>query len=150
MFRKALLIRSTVARGRSYSSKPKTDEYGIPFEPTWSVAGLLSSYQKPSISSRILIRLHELAALESPQEGTPQFESLKGEMSELVRLVEAVKLVDTQGIVVAARWDTEDADKRNAELAPHVIPEGQELLRHASRTQDGFYLVDADRKRKPS
>jgi Asp-tRNA(Asn)/Glu-tRNA(Gln) amidotransferase C subunit len=114
------------------------------------VTELLSSYPKPAISSRTLNRLHELAALIPPEEGTPEYAELKERMSELVRLVEAVKFVDTQGISVAARWDKEDADRGNAGLRLNDIPEGQDLLKHAARTQDGFYLVDADRKKKLS
>jgi Asp-tRNA(Asn)/Glu-tRNA(Gln) amidotransferase C subunit len=127
-----------------------TDEYGIPLTPSWSVTELLSSYTKPTISSQTLNHLHDLAALVPPDDNTPEYSKLKGEISELVRLVEAVKLVDTQGFSVSARWDKEDADKRNAEVPPKDIPEGQELLKHAARTQHGFYLVDADRKGKLS
>lgn len=149
MLRRASYIRPLAMCWRSYSSTAKTDEYGIPLKPIWSVTELLSSYPKPSVSSQTLIRLHELAALVPPAEGTPQHARLKEEMSELVRLVEAVKLVDTQGVTVVPRWDTEDADRRNSNLPSKDIPDGQELLKHAARTQDGFYLVDADRKRKP-
>ncbi|KAJ3565813.1 hypothetical protein NP233_g7408 [Leucocoprinus birnbaumii] len=130
------------------------DEYGIPLSPTWSVTKLLSSYPEPSISPQTLNRLHELAALVPPAEGTPEHETLRKEISELVRLVEAVKLVDTQGVSVSARWDKEDADKLNAEVIPDDLSNKGErldlLLRHAARTQDGYYIVDADRKRNVS
>ncbi|KAF5363795.1 hypothetical protein D9756_000786 [Leucocoprinus leucothites] len=131
-------------------STTQTDECGIPLTSTWSVTELLSSYPKPSISSQTLNRLHDLAALIPPVEGTSAHAKLREEISELVRLVEAVKLVDTKGVSVSARWDQEDADKWSVESLPKEIPEGQELLKHAARTENGFYLVDADRKKKLS
>lgn len=148
MLKTVLRFHPLLMRCRPYSTRIKADELGIPLGPTWSVTNLLSSYPKPTIPSQTLIRLHELAALVPPAEGTPEHVQLQEEISELVRLVEAVKLVDTQGVSVATRWDGEDADKRHRELPLGVIPEGHELLRHAARTQEGFYLVDADRKRK--
>ncbi len=111
---------------------------------------LLTSYPKPSVSFQTLTRLHELAALVPPAEGTSGEAKLKEEISELVRLVEAVKLIDTQGVSFATRWDEEDMDRRNPQLPPRDISEGQELLKHAARTKDGFYLVDADRRRNSS
>jgi len=58
--------------------------------------------------------------------------------------------VDTSGILVSARWGEEDADRQNAELPLQDISEGQELLKHAARVENGFYLVDADRKKSIS
>jgi len=110
----------------------------------------LSSYPKPLISSQTLNHLHKLAALIPPTQDTPEYEKLRKEVSELIWLVDAVRLVDTKGVLVSARWDKEDADRQNAELPPQDIPEGQELLKHAARVENGFYLVDADRKRSIS
>ncbi|KAF7776310.1 hypothetical protein Agabi119p4_4703 [Agaricus bisporus var. burnettii] len=143
--RTILRLRTISVRYRPYATKIKTDEYAIPLRPTWSVTELLSSYPKPAVSSKTLIRLHELAALVPPAEGTAEHVDLQKEISELVRLVEAVRLIDTQGVSVATRWDREDADKRHE--IPEVGPQGQELLEHAARTHDGFYVVDTDRKR---
>lgn len=150
MFRRVLPIRAPSVLWKAHSTLPKADKYGIPLKPTWSVNELLSSYPKPSVSSQTLTRLHELSALVPPAEGTAKEVRLKEQMSELVRLVEAVKLIDTQGVSFATRWDEEDADRRNAELPPIAVSEGQELLKHAARTKEGFYLVDADRRRNSS
>lgn len=135
---------------RRYSRVTKTDEYGIPTAPTWSVTSLLSSYPRPLISSQTLNHLHKLAALIPPTQDTPEYEKLRKEVSELIRLVGAVRLVDTSGILVSARWGEEDADRQNAELPLQDISEGQELLKHAARVENGFYLVDADRKKSIS
>jgi len=107
----------------------------------------LSSYPKPLISSQTLNHLHKLAALIPPTQDTLEYEKLKKEVSQLIWLVDAVRLVDTRGILVSVRWGKEDADRQNAELPLQDIPEGQELLKHATRVKSGFYLVDADRKR---
>lgn len=143
--RTILRLRTSSARCRSYATKIKTDEYAIPLSPVWSVTELLSSYPQPAVSSQTLTRLHELAALVPPAEGTTEHIQLQKELSDLVRLVEAVKLVDTQGVSVATRWDKEDIDKQHDET-PGANPQGQELLKHAARTHNGFYLVDSDRK----
>lgn len=126
-----------------------TDPYGIPLEPTWSVNKLLSSYPTPSLSSETLIRLHELSALIPPAEGTPEHATLKQEMEDLIRLVEAVKLVDT-GNVNTKNFSFEGTDRQ--ESAQHIESAGQEvhgtkLLDFASRTSEGFYVVETDRQR---
>ena len=72
----------------------ETDSHAIPTRPTWSVNELLSSYPKPQISPATLKHLHELSALIPPEEGTPEHAKLTAEMENLVKLVEAVKLVD--------------------------------------------------------
>src|ERR1700726_1975437 len=74
--------------------RPETDALGIPLRPTWSVDELLSSYPKPSTTPATLRRLHELSALLPPAEDTPEHDALKRELDELIRLVEAVKLVE--------------------------------------------------------
>lgn len=141
---------------RRLVSKPAvdTDECGIPVKPTWSVNELLSSYPTPSISSATLRRLHELSALVPPEEGTPEHEKMRRELEHLVRLVEAVKLVkvdrhadDTipdgriwaQGKGIPLKEDASrvrDDEKR-----------GRDLLKLASRTLDGMYVVETDRQR---
>lgn len=126
------------------------DACGIPLEPTWSVDKLLSSYTKPTLSSTTLIRLHELSALIPPSEGTPEHNALKQEMEEFIRLVEAVKLVDTKGVHPAAHRNEENKDGQPSYCeSPSAQKElsGRDLLKHASRTLNGFYVVDSDRKR---
>ncbi|KAJ7276105.1 hypothetical protein B0H12DRAFT_1083654 [Mycena haematopus] len=127
-----------VAR-RVFSSLPKnaveTDSCGIPHRPTWSVNELLSSYPVPSLAPRTLKHLHDLSALVPPEEGTTKYRKLNTELEELIRLVEAVKMRDDPG-------------KQGVELIlAHKSPPngGRSLLKHAARTRDGFYIVDADK-----
>ncbi|KAG6914301.1 hypothetical protein DXG01_001209 [Tephrocybe rancida] len=124
------------------SVKHETDECGIPLEPTWSVHELLSSYPKPTLSSAALTRLYELSALIPPEEGSPEHAKLKGEMEELIKLVEAVKMVDTSD-VHPTHFKLPDQQTPTFDNEPS----GQLLLRNAARTKDGFYVVDSDRKR---
>ncbi|KAM5534891.1 hypothetical protein V8D89_011446 [Ganoderma adspersum] len=142
---------------RYKSTLGEVDPTGIPLKPTWSVNELLSSYPRPTISPSTLKQLHELSALIPPAEGTPEHAKLTREMEELVRLVEAVKLVDVSGVTEEGSvpdgriWaagegvllDTEAfAISEDANAA-----EGRALLTHASRTMDGLYVVEADKPR---
>lgn len=72
-------------------------------------------------------------------------------MEEMVRLVEAVKLINTDGVVVMGRGEREDTDRSDTqqgiESSPKEDSTGQALLKHASRTMEGFYIVEADRTR---
>jgi len=124
------------------------DDCGIPNKPTWSVDELLSSYPSPTLSSATLLRLHQLSALIPPAEGTTEHRTLKKELEEFVRLVEAVKLVDTRGIQPAMSHGRID------EQTHHKLPQmgecevnGTQLLKHATHEQDGFYVVDSDKMR---
>ena len=140
-------------------SKFQTDSCGIPLQPTWSVNDLLSSYPTPTITSSTLRRLHELSALIPPAEDTQEHDILKQEMENLVKLVEAVKLVDVKdgsssadagmrlqdGRVWADGTGTQSVgvpDQAETEIS------GSALLRFASRTSDGLYVVDADRAKR--
>ncbi|KAG2370112.1 hypothetical protein BDR07DRAFT_1322858 [Suillus spraguei] len=130
----------------------ETDTYGIPLKPTWSVQELLSSYPAPSISPATFKRLHELSALLPPEEGTPEYVKLKHELEELIKLVEAAKLIKVEetdnisipdGRVMAQesgipldRIPREDGDVR-----------GRDLLPYASRSVNGMYVVETDRSR---
>ncbi|RDX53595.1 hypothetical protein OH76DRAFT_1342798 [Lentinus brumalis] len=132
----------------------EVDSTGIPLKPTWSVHELLSSYPRPTVSPATLKRLHELSALIPPLEGTPEHAKLSQEMEELVRLVEAVKLVDVNevaedGPVPDGRiWASGEAVSLNAgALGEAETVGGRSLLQHASRTVDGLYVVEADKPR---
>ncbi|KAG2339829.1 hypothetical protein BDR05DRAFT_967438 [Suillus weaverae] len=130
----------------------ETDTYGIPLKPTWSVQELLSSYPAPSISPATFRRLHELSALLPPEEGTPEYVKLKHELEELIKLVEATKLIKVEetgnigipdGRIITEgsgipldRTLREDGDMR-----------GQDLLSYASRSANGMYVVETDRSR---
>lgn len=132
----------------------ETDDCGIPLNPTWSVHDLLNSYPKPKLSSETLKKLHRLSALTPPEEGTPEHAKLTSELEDLIKLVEAVRLVDCSEL--KSEDDSKIPDGRilprgvGIDLSGIGIEEvkdgGRELLKHAARTQDGFYVVDADRR----
>jgi len=128
-----------------------TDSCGIPVRPTWSVLTLLSSYPKPTVSSATLSRLHELSALIPPADGTQEHTSLKRDVEDLVRLVEAVKLVDTKDVYITGACEGQSAHHLDdVRPLPEIVGQGTSggtLLDCASRTLDGFYVVDGDRKR---
>jgi len=64
----------------------------------------------------------------------------------MVKLVEAVKQVDTDGVSLAGRGEKEDGDRTHQ--TPQFQGEhGQTLLKYAARTENGLYAVDAERKR---
>ncbi|KAJ7688438.1 hypothetical protein B0H17DRAFT_659874 [Mycena rosella] len=133
---------------RVCSTLPKraieTDAFGIPLRPTWSVNDLLSSYPTPSLAPHTFNRLHELSALIPPEENTPEFEKLKAGLEDLIRLVEAVKLVNTEDVTAFGSDDPVSQVAENNELQ-ELSYSGRFLLQHAARTRDGFYLVDADK-----
>ncbi|EIM85592.1 uncharacterized protein STEHIDRAFT_59495 [Stereum hirsutum FP-91666 SS1] len=138
----------------SISTLAETDDCGIPLRPTWSVHELLSSYPKPKLSSTTLSHLHRLSALAPPEEGTPEHTKLTSELEDLVKLVEAVKLVDCSEL----QTEQEENKIPDGRILPkgvgidltggsvEEVKDGRELLKHAARTEDGFYVVDADRR----
>lgn len=147
-----LVLRHPLPFGsRSVKHRVDTDEHGIPLRPTWSVNDLLSSYPKPSITPSTLQRLHELSALLPPKEGSPEHTKLKGELEELIRLVEAVKLVkvssEEEHVPDARIWaegtglPLEEPSESTEEVG------GQELLRYAAKSSGDMYLVEAERRK---
>lgn len=132
-----------------------TDACGIPLQPTWSVNDLLSSYPIPTITSATFKRLHELSALLPPAEGTEEHDKLKQELEDLVKLVEAVKLVDLsaesriKGGIPDGRICAEGTSAQPADFQVATDGEvvGADLLRYGARTADGLYMVDSDRNR---
>ncbi|KAF8138676.1 hypothetical protein EV363DRAFT_1314503 [Boletus edulis] len=129
----------------------QTDACGIPLKPTWSLRQLVSSYPSPSLSPATFQHLHELSALLPPREGTPEYDITKKELDELVRLVEAVKLVNvdrpTDSSIPDGRvW----AEGTGIPLTKEPFDEkiqGTKLLHYASRTLEGMYVVETDRER---
>lgn len=119
----------------------ETDSCGLPLRPTWSVNDLLSSYPTPSFTPHKLKHLHELSALLPPEEDTPEYGKLKAGLEELVRLVEAVKMVNTENV---ATFRSHDPGRQVAPVQDQP-DDGRSLLQHAARTRDGFYVVDADK-----
>ncbi|KAH9894393.1 hypothetical protein C8Q73DRAFT_790938 [Cubamyces lactineus] len=151
------LVRSSSSvRRQLKSTLTEVDASGIPLKPTWSVNELLSSYPRPTITPAMLKRLHELSALLPPEEGTLEHTKLTEEVEDLVKLVEAVKLVDVgevaeDGVPDGRIWAK--GEGINLKAVPHddaVDSEaagGRALLAHASRTMDGFYVVETDKPR---
>ncbi|EKM59444.1 uncharacterized protein PHACADRAFT_249940 [Phanerochaete carnosa HHB-10118-sp] len=132
----------------------EVDECGIPRGPTWSVNELLSSYPKPTITPATLKKLHNLSALIPPGENTSEHAKLTAEVESLVKLVEAVKLVDFGQHEVSQAGDIPDgriwAEGTGIRLERDEVSQelhGRDLLRNASRTEDGLYVVDIDRSR---
>ncbi|KAJ7283502.1 hypothetical protein C8J57DRAFT_1498550 [Mycena rebaudengoi] len=125
------------------SSILETDSCGIPIRPTWSVNELLSSYPTPSIPPSAFTHLHRLSALIPPEEGTPEYSQLKLELEDLIRLVEAVKIVDTKHVVGLP--DREDPGRHAADVAATQEVASRSLLKHSARAREGFYIVDADK-----
>ncbi|KAF9222052.1 hypothetical protein BS17DRAFT_232687 [Gyrodon lividus] len=130
-----------------------TDACGIPLKPTWSVRELLSSYPSPCLSPATFKRLHELSALAPLPECTPEYDLMKKELDELVRLVEAVKLIDVERSADDSIPDGRICAEGTGIPLTKVVKwkndetHGRELLKHASRTVDGMYIVETDRKR---
>lgn len=141
---------SRTLRALLQSRQVVTDACGIPLKPTWSLRELISSYHSPILSSATFQRLHELSALITPTEGTPEYDTTKKELDELVRLVEAVKLVNvdrpTDSFIPDGRvWAENTGILLTKE--PHDEIQGTRLLHVANRTLEGMYVVETDRER---
>ncbi|KAL0949864.1 hypothetical protein HGRIS_009897 [Hohenbuehelia grisea] len=124
------------------TSAPETNSLGIPLKATWSVNDLLSSYPNPTLTHETLEQLHKLAALKPPARETPEYTALKKSMEVIIRLVEAVKLVDT-GSVRMAEASYDQTHHRPIEQDVRE-PRGRDLLKYARSTSGEFYVVDTD------
>ena len=129
----------------SHSIKHEVDSCCIPIQPTWSVHQLLESYPCPKLSSTTIDRLYELSALAPPKKDTLQYEQLKKDLEGMVKLVEAVKQVNTNGVPLVGRGEKEDGDRM--QQISQSEEHGETLLKYAARTENGFYAVDAERRR---
>ena len=129
-----------------HSIKHQVDFCGIPVQPTWSVHQLIESYASPKLSSTTIDRLYELSALAPPKKHTLQYEKMKKDLEDMVKLVEAVKKVNTNGVHLVGRGEKEDGD-RIQQNSRYEGEHGQTLLKYAARTKNKFYAVDAERKR---
>jgi hypothetical protein len=91
-----------------------------------------------------------------PKEGSPEHARLTEEMQDLVKLVEAVKLVNTDsvgdenGVPDGRIW----AEGTGIDLDAEPIPadgnevHGRDLLKYAKNTSpEGLYLIDSDRSK---
>ena len=91
-------LNSSLSYKPTLRTEVETDENAITIRPTWSVNELLSSYPRPAISPATLKHLHALSALIPLEEGFPERAKLTKEMQDLVKLVEAVRFVDTDSV----------------------------------------------------
>lgn len=153
---RAARLTSSLSHNPTLRTDIETDEHGIPIRPTWSVNELLSSYPKPTISPATLKHLHALSALIPPEEGSPEHVKLAEEMQDLVKLVEAVKLVNTDSVdegnsVPDGRiWAEGTGIDLDAEPVPVDENEvrGRGLLKYAKNVSpEGLYLIDSDRSK---
>ncbi|KAF8339160.1 uncharacterized protein EI90DRAFT_3040676 [Cantharellus anzutake] len=119
--------------------------------PTWSVHELLSTYPAPKISDATLVKLHRVSALIPPPLDSHAYSERKHQLEELIRLVEAVKLVDvssTRGTSIPdGRVWTQgrpiDAPDLNNESSAPQVSEERNILQHASKSVDGYYVVES-------
>ena len=114
---------------------------------TWSVNELLSTYPAPTLQPATLTRLHKVSALTPAPEDSAEFSKLKFEVEELVRLVEAVKLVDashasSDGRILEAERGLPMQPEEASNLSEKSAQNGTRLLQHASRTAGSFYFVE--------
>ena len=165
--RRAAVLGVRTSLAKAYTSVPYTlldgeeADDAIPQHPTWSVHELISSYPRPQISNETLKKLHQLSALVPPEEGSSEHERMRRELEELVRLVEAVKLVDTGGgstgettcIVDGRVWPegmgmalTKEKSIKEFEGVEEG-ESGANLLKYASDTRNGLYTVESERSR---
>ena len=149
-------LRSSLSSNRTLRTDVEADEDGIPVRPTWSINSLLSFYPKPTISPATLKHLHTLSALIPPEEGSSEHERLTGEMQELVKLIEAVKLINTNslgggdGIPNGRIWVEGTGIDPDAEPTPVDKKEvqGRDLLKFAKNVSPGgLSLVGSDRSK---
>jgi hypothetical protein len=136
---------------RHNSTKTAVDSLGVPLRATWSVEKLLSTYPAPVLSHDTLARLHRLSALQPPEQSSSKAETLRLELEELLRLVEAVKLVNTSTLGGPEHADIPDSrvwpEGRGIALdepGPKHLDEvhGKDLLKHARKHVDEQYVVE--------
>jgi len=98
-------------------------------------------------------RLHSLSALVPLEEGSPEHAKPTEEMKDLVKLVEAVKLVNTDSVddgnSIPDGW--EELGRGGTDAEPISVDEnevpGRDLLKHANVSSEGLYLFDSDRSK---
>ena len=115
--------------------------------------------------------MYQLSALIPPDENTLEFANVKQELEQMVRLIEAVKFVDTATIVATtAILESEEGDSlssipdgrvcatekgmalssntRDVEFEETDIESGTVLLKYASRKTLGMYIVETEKQRR--
>ncbi|QRW16213.1 hypothetical protein RhiXN_04214 [Rhizoctonia solani] len=140
-----------ISRRHKASSGTSVDDLPVPLQATWSVGELLSTYPAPELSDETFARLHRLSALNAPGSTSSDKNTMKLELQELLRLVEAVKLVDTssldgvnqQELLDSRIWAEGQGIDFDAPAANHLSEvHGDDLLKHAKTHVDGQYMVE--------
>jgi len=141
-------------RYTSSISTSTVDAHCVPTQATWSVNGLLASLSQPSISPEKLERIHVLSALIPPTSETVEHQKLTEGLESLVKLVEAVKLVDAKDVEGSGHhvpdgrvWPDDIGIDLSQGLPCDTNVDGRELLKHAAWTANGLYVVEADKHR---
>lgn len=102
--------------------------------------------------------MYELSALVPPLEGTTEHTQITAEMEDLVKLVEAVKMVeigsqetgeDIHGVPDGRIWAQGEGIllEKQPVLAEDEESHGRALLAHAQRTENGLYVVPKGSRR---
>ena len=110
---------------------------------TWSVGQLLNSYPSPSIDHQKFVQIHELSALVPPVKESPEYSKLKSDLEGLIKLVEAIRLVDIPPnvgnkdvFIDEASGDTYDGERKDDAI---------QLISHAPH-HEGNYIVLVNNK----
>lgn len=137
------------------------DELGLPKNPTWSVNDLLNSYPPAELADETLSHLHNAAALLPPERDTEDFQKIKRDMANLIKLVEAVRIAPVSPTSTSSHDSSEKQpdgriwpEGRSIDLRDYTTyevdkqssstpPEGRELMNRAYKSQDGYYLVQS-------
>jgi Asp-tRNA(Asn)/Glu-tRNA(Gln) amidotransferase C subunit len=142
---------------RRYSTRPIIAD-AIPSKPTWSVRELIDSMPEPKLEHETLQKLHDLSALHLPPRDSAEYKTLKKDMENLVRLVDAVRVADFEnaGPVLddsqlakdemlghMVMFDHEQMLEEDDRKTQDEIPggSGRELLSHAQDSRRHLYHV---------
>lgn len=153
-------LASTPNGVRSYSTQAHPsaftdDQLCIPAEPTWSLIELeekaveAARQSAQPIDDALLDKLCRLSALQPPSSAEKR-EKLKEELADMVKLVEAVRYIDTSSVHdaealrhTAAIWPKQESirfrtgDDHASETLSH-----EQLLQLAKRTLQNSYVID--------
>ncbi len=164
MIRRA--TRNPVLLRRLYTNKPPrkptdVDDYGFPLEPTWSVEGLLTSYEGDAplkLDDASLERLHTLSALVPPKVGSEERAKLQRELEELMKLVNAVRVAPvatnttTEGIPDGRIYPTATVFRLKDVEGEREVEEldetnGLVLLKHRQADQKRYEIPNLGQRR---
>ena len=138
------MLASSIRRYSATKQLLPCDSLSIPLRPSWSVHELLGRYPAPSVDANALTRLHKIAALDPPPGDSPQFKAIKEELEQLVKLVEAVKLVPQSSNSYRAGdgmiWPA-GTGLKTTDGVPGLRNQPASLLKHAAVVKEGAFLA---------